>query len=202
MTEYTLTARQAEILDLIRSYVAEEGCPPTRAEIADTLGFRSPNAAEDHLRALERKGVIELVPGASRGIRLLEEEDGLPVVGRVAAGEPILAEEHIEDYCQVEPDTFYPRAHYMLRVSGDSMRDVGIHDGDLLAVHRTKHAENGQIVVARLDDEVTVKRFRQRGNIVRLLPENPDYEPIRVDLREQDLVIEGLGVGILRKEIE
>lgn len=202
MTKDTLTTRQAEILELIRSYVAEEGCPPTRAEIAGILGFRSPNAAEDHLRALERKGMIELVPGASRGIRLLDEEYGLPVVGRVAAGEPVLAEEHIEDYCQLEPDTFHPRADYLLRVTGDSMRDIGIHDGDLLAVHRTRRAENGQIVVARLDDEVTVKRFRQRGSIVRLLPENPDYEPIRVDLREQDLAIEGLGVGILRKEIE
>jgi repressor LexA len=202
MTPNTLTTRQAEILELIRSYIAEEGCPPTRAEIAETLGFRSPNAAEDHLRALERKGMIELVPGASRGIRLLDEDYGLPVVGRVAAGEPVLAEEHIEDYCQLEPDTFRPRADYLLRVTGDSMRDIGIHNGDLLAVHRTRRAENGQIVVARLDDEVTVKRFRQRGSIVRLLPENPDYEPIRVDLREQDLVIEGLGVGILRKEIE
>ncbi|MGB5261825.1 MAG: transcriptional repressor LexA [Gammaproteobacteria bacterium] len=202
MTQNTLTNRQAEILELIRSYIAEEGCPPTRAEIAETLGFRSPNAAEDHLRALERKGMIELVPGSSRGIRLLDEGYGLPVVGRVAAGEPVLAEEHIEDYCQLEPNTFRPRADYLLRVSGDSMRDIGIHDGDLLAVHRTRRAENGQIVVARLDDEVTVKRFRQRGSIVRLLPENPDYEPIRVDLREQDLVIEGLGVGILRKEIE
>ena len=202
MSKNTLTARQAEILDLIRSYIADEGCPPTRAEIAENLGFRSPNAAEDHLRALERKGFIELVPGASRGIRLLEEDYGLPVVGRVAAGEPILAEENIEDYCQVEPDTFHPQAHYLLRVSGDSMRDIGIHNGDLLAVHCTRRAENGQVVVARLDDEVTVKRFRQRGSIVRLLPENPDYEPIRVDLREQDLVIEGLGVGIIRKEIK
>lgn len=201
MSKDTLTARQAEILDLIRSYVAEEGCPPTRAEIADILGFRSPNAAEDHLRALERKGVIELVPGASRGIRLLDEDYGLPVVGRVAAGEPILAEQNIEDYCQVEADTFHPRADYLLRVKGDSMKDIGINDGDLLAVHHTPHAENGQIVVARIDDEVTVKRFRQRGSIVRLMPENPDYEPIRVDLREQSLAIEGLGVGILRKEI-
>ena len=202
MTQDTLTRRQAEILELIRSYVAEEGCPPTRAEIADALGFRSPNAAEDHLRALERKGMIELVPGASRGIRLLEEDYGLPVVGRVAAGEPVLAEEHIEDYCQLDAATFHPRADYLLRVTGDSMRDIGIFHGDLLAVHRTPHAVNGQIVVARLDDEVTVKRFRQRGSIVRLLPENSEYEPIRVDLREQDLVIEGLGVGILRKEIE
>lgn len=197
-----LTARQAEILDLIADYIAEEGCPPTRAEIADTLGFRSPNAAEDHLRALERKGYIELVPGSSRGIRLLEEDAGLPIVGRVAAGEPILAEEHIEDYCPVEPDVFHPQADYLLRVHGDSMRDIGIHDGDLLAVHRTRRAENGQVVVARLEDEVTVKRFRQRGSIVRLLPENPDYDPIRVDLREQDLAIEGLGVGVLRREIE
>lgn len=201
MPQDTLTARQAEILDLIRSYVAEEGCPPTRAEIATTLGFRSPNAAEDHLRALERKGAIELVPGASRGIRLIDPDYGLPVVGRVAAGEPVLAEQNIEDYCRVDADTFHPRADYLLRVSGDSMKDIGIRDGDLLAVHRTPHAENGQIVVARIDDEVTVKRFRQRGAIVRLLPENPEYEPIRVDLREQSLAIEGLGVGILRKEV-
>jgi repressor LexA len=204
MSSDVLTARQAEILELIRSYIAEEGCPPTRAEIADTLGFRSPNAAEDHLRALQRKGYIEIIPGSSRGIRLLleEEEYGLPVVGRVAAGEPILAEQNIEDYCQLEADTFHPRADYLLRVKGDSMRDIGIHDGDLLAVHHTAHVENGQVVVARLDDEVTVKRFRQRGAIVRLLPENPAYEPIRVDLREQALVIEGLAVGILRKEIK
>ena len=201
MPRETLTSRQAEILELIRGYIAEEGCPPTRAEIAATLGFRSPNAAEDHLRALERKGVIELVPGASRGIRLIGADYGLPVVGRVAAGEPVLAEQNIEDYCQVDADTFHPRADYLLRVSGDSMKDIGIHDGDLLAVHRTPHAENGQIVVARIEDEVTVKRYRQRGAIVRLLPENPDYEPIRVDLREQSLAIEGLGVGILRKEI-
>jgi len=201
MTQKTLTGRQTEILELIRSYVAEEGCPPTRAEIATTLGFRSANAAEDHLRALERKGVIELVPGTSRGIRLVEDEAGLPVVGRVAAGEPILAEQHIEDYCQLDPTSFQPRADYLLRVSGDSMRDIGILDGDLLAVHSTRHAENGQVVVARLDDDVTVKRFRQRGAIVRLLPENPDYEPIRVDLREQSLVIEGLAVGVLRREI-
>ena len=203
MAHDTLTARQAEILELIRCFIAEEGCPPTRAEIAETLGFRSPNAAEDHLRALERKGAIEIIAGSSRGIRLLDEEEeyGLPVIGRVAAGEPILAEQNIEDYCQIEADTFHPRADYLLRVKGDSMKDIGIHDGDLLAVHHTPHAENGQIIVARLDDEVTVKRFRQRGSIVRLLPENQDYEPIRVDLREQVLDIEGLAVGIVRKEI-
>jgi repressor LexA len=201
MIRETLTKRQAEILELIRSYVSEEGCPPTRAEIAATLGFRSANAAEDHLRALERKGVIELVSGTSRGIRLVEDAAGLPVVGRVAAGEPILAEQHIEDYCQLDPATFHPRADYLLRVRGDSMHDIGIHDGDLLAVHASRHAENGQVVVARLDEDVTVKRFRRRGAIVRLLPENPDYEPIRVDLRQQNLVIEGIAVGILRKEI-
>jgi repressor LexA len=203
MPHDTLTARQAEILELIRSYIAEEGCPPTRAEIAESRGFRSPNAAEDHLRALERKGAIEMIPGSSRGLRVLDEEEdyGLPVVGQVAAGEPILAEQNIDDYCQIEPDTFHPHADYLLRVKGDSMRDIGIHDGDLLAVHHTAHAENGQIVVARLDDEVTVKRFRQRGSIVRLLPENKAYEPIRVDLREQALEIEGLAVGVLRKEI-
>jgi repressor LexA len=203
MTQDSLTARQAEILELIRTYIAEEGCPPTRAEIANALGFRSANAAEDHLRALERKGAIEIIPGSSRGIRLLnaEEDYGLPVVGRVAAGEPILAEEHIEDYCQVEPDTFHPGADYLLRVRGDSMQDIGILDGDLLAVHRTRHAENGQVVVARVEDEVTVKRFRQRGSIVRLIPENPAYEPIRIDLREQTLDIEGLAVGIVRKGI-
>ncbi len=204
MNDDTLTARQAEILELISDYIEEEGCPPTRAEIAATLGFRSANAAEDHLRALERKGYIEMIPGSSRGIRLLveeEEEYGLPVVGRVAAGEPILAEQNIEDYCPLEGNAFHPRADYLLRVHGDSMQDIGIHDGDLLAVHRTRRAENGQVVVARLDDEVTVKRFRQRGSIVRLIAENPAYEPIRVDLREQDLHIEGLAVGILRKEI-
>lgn len=202
MTQETLTERQAEILELIRSYLVEDGCPPTRAEIAATLGFRSANAAEDHLRALERKGYIELVPGSSRGIRLLDVDYGLPVVGRVAAGEPILAEQHIEDYCHVDPELFYPAADYLLRVRGDSMRDAGILSGDLLVVHRTARAESGQIVVARLDDEVTVKRFRQRGSVVRLMPENPDYEPIRVDLREQELVIEGLAVGVLRKEIK
>lgn len=192
-----LTPRQTEILDMIHEFMVNEGCPPTRAEISDYFGFRSPNAAEDHLKALARKGVIELVPGSSRGIRILEEV-GMPVIGRVAAGSPILAEEHIEDRFPVDPALFYPRAHYLLRVRGLSMKDAGIMDGDLLAVHRTHQAENGQIVVARIEDEVTVKRFQRRNNIVRLLPENEDFEPIRVDLRQQELVIEGLGVGILR----
>lgn len=198
-----LTPRQAEILALIQEYIYDEGYPPTRMEIADAFGFRSPNAAEEHLRALERKGYIELLQGSSRGIRVLDdgtEPEGLPVVGRVAAGEPILAQEHVEDHYPVDPALFHPRAHYLLRVRGMSMKDIGIMDGDLLAVHRTRTAQNGQIVVARLDDEVTVKRFRRRGSIVYLMPENEDFEPIRVDLRQQSLDIEGLGVGILRNQ--
>lgn len=199
-----LTLRQAEILALIQEYITDEGYPPTRMDIAGAFGFRSPNAAEEHLRALERKGYIELLPGSSRGIRVLEgetEPEGLPVVGRVAAGEPILAQEHVEDHYPVDPALFHPRAHYLLRVRGMSMKDIGIMDGDLLAVHRTRTARNGQIVVARLGDEVTVKRFRQRGSIVYLLPENTDFEPIRVDLRQQSLDIEGLGVGVLRNQV-
>ena len=196
-----LTPRQQEILEFIKEFSYDEGYPPTRIEIAEAFGFRSPNAAEEHLRALDRKGVIELLSGSSRGIRVLdefEEEAGMPVIGRVAAGSPILAEEHVEDHYPVDPALFHPRAHYLLRVKGMSMQDIGIMDGDLLAVHRTNRATNGQVVVARLEDEVTVKRFRQRGSIVTLLPENEDFEPIRVDLREQELAIEGLGVGILR----
>jgi len=192
-----LTPRQAEILELIRTSIAERGSPPTRAEIAEAFGFRSPNAAEEHLKALARKGAIELLPGSSRGIRLLEET-GLPVIGRVSAGSPILAVEHIEAHYELGPQVFHPRADYLLRVRGMSMRDAGILDGDLLAVHRVQEARNGQVVVARLDDEVTVKRFQRSGNHVQLLPENPDFKPIEVDLRSQSLVIEGLGVGILR----
>jgi repressor LexA len=194
-----LTARQQEILQLIRDFINETGMPPTRAEIADYLGFRSANAAEDHLKALARKGVIELMSGASRGIRLLEEE-GLPLVGRVAAGEPILAQEHIEDHLKIDPQLFHPRADFLLRVRGMSMRDVGILDGDLLAVHNSPTAHNGQIVVARLEDDVTVKRFQQRGNIVTLIAENPDFDPIRVDLRQQPLSIEGIAVGVIRQD--
>ena len=196
----TLTARQQEILEFIRTFLEEEGFPPTRAEIAKALGFRSPNAAEDHLKALERKGAVEILSGTSRGIRLTGgfDEGGLPVVGRVAAGNPVLAEQHIEQHYRLDPKLFRPRAHYLLRVKGMSMRDAGLLEDDLLAVHRVRQAENGQIVVARLDDEVTVKRFRRRGNIVRLLPENPEFEPIVVDLRRQPLVIEGVGVGVIR----
>lgn len=194
-----LTPRQQEILEFIQAFIEETGMPPTRAEISRHLGFRSANAAEDHLRALARKGVISLQGGQSRGIRVLIPSGGLPVVGQVAAGSPILAEEHIEDRYPISPALFRPKADYLLRVRGMSMRDAGILDGDLLAVHQTSEAANGQLVVARLDDEVTVKQFRRRGNIVTLLAHNPDYESIRVDLRQQPLVIEGLGVGVLRR---
>ena len=196
-----LTPRQREILELIREHLEAHGHPPTRAEIARRLGFRSANAAESHLRALERKGALELTRGASRGIRLHEEfEGGLPLVGRVAAGMPILAEENIEDRYRLAADLFHPRADYLLRVRGESMRDAGILDGDLLAVHRAAEAEDGRIVVVRLDDEVTVKRFRRRSHVVELLPENPDFEPIRVDLRRRELALEGLAVGVVRTE--
>ena len=181
------------------------GLPPTRSEIAEALGFRSANAAEEHLRALARKGAIELLPGASRGIRLPDEPEtnvsGLPVVGRVAAGYPILASEHIEEHLQLDPAAFHPRADYLLRVKGASMRDAGILNDDLLAVHAVSTAENGQIVVARLEDEVTVKRFQRRGQRVSLLPENEAFTPIEVDLATQSLVIEGLVVGVLRSRV-
>ena len=208
-----LTPRQRQILDLVRRHIRDTGFPPTRAEIARSLGFRSANAAEEHLRALARRGVIELQPGISRGIRLLAPARGevsaegtlVPVVGRVAAGSPILAEQHIEDRYRLDPALFHPRADYLLRVLGDSMRDAGILDGDLLAVHHTPTADDGRIVVARLGEEVTVKRLRRdpdRPHQVRLLPENPAFDPIEVDLRDQELVIEGLGVGVLRVGLE
>jgi len=193
-----LTPRQQQILDLIRRHLSDTGSPPTRAEIARTFGFKSPNAAEEHLQALARKGAIELMPGASRGIRVLQEELGLPVVGRVAAGHPILAEENIEDRVNLDAALFQPRADYLLRVRGMSMRDAGILDGDLLAVHRVAEAQNGQIIVARLDNDVTVKRFQRRGNLVRLLAENPEFQPIEVDLRETSFAIEGVSVGLIR----
>ena len=195
-----LTTRQSQVLDLIKKHISATGYPPTRADIAAQLGFKSANAAEEHLKALARKGAIEIIPGTSRGIRL-PEDAGLPIVGQVAAGEPILAAEHVEEHCAVPPEFFHPRADYLLRVRGDSMRDVGILDQDLLAVHKTEDATNGQIIVARIEDEVTVKRL-QRGRAkhqITLLPENPEYEPIKVDLREQAFSIEGLSVGVLRR---
>ena len=192
-----LTKRQQEILQLIRDRINDTGLPPTRAEIAQEFGFRSPNAAEEHLKVLARKGVLELLPGASCGIRLTKGV-GLPVVGQVAAGSPILALEHIEAHYQIDATLFSPRADYLLKVRGMSMKDAGILDGDLLAVHRSSEARAGQVIVARLGDEVTVKRFRKHGHIVELLPENPEFEPIVVDLRQQELVVEGIGVGVIR----
>jgi repressor LexA len=201
-----LTERQGEILRLIRELTEVSGFPPTRAEIAERMGFASVNAAEQHLRALEKKGAIEISAGASRGIRVRDAKASrtmarlleLPVIGRVAAGSPILAEEHVQGRYQIDPNLFTPRADYLLRVRGMSMRDAGILEGDLLAVHRTGEARTGQIVVARLADEVTVKRFRRRGNTVELLPENPDFEPIEVDARSEPLTIEGIAVGVIR----
>ena len=196
-----LTSRQQQVYDLIRDHISSTGMPPTRAEIAAQLGFRSPNAAEEHLKALARKGVIEIVSGASRGIRLLMEEEaseGIPLIGRVAAGEPIMAQEHIETHYKVDPGLFKPSADFLLRVSGMSMKDIGIMDGDLLAVHKTQDVRNGQVVVARIDDEVTVKRWKKQGAIVHLLPENSDFDPIVVDTRAQSLTIESLAVGVVR----
>ena len=200
-----LTPRQKQILSIIQKAISNTGMPPTRAEIAARLKFKSVNAAEEHLRALERKGAIELIPGTSRGIRLkdsIREQIGLPLVGRVAAGAPILAEEHIEARYQLDPDLFKTQPHFLLRVSGMSMRDAGILDGDLVAVHRTPEIRSRQIVVARLENEVTVKRYRQEGHHVWLLPENPDFEPIQVDLREESLSIEGVVVGVVRHSME
>jgi repressor LexA len=199
-----LTARQQQILAFIKEYMDANGYPPTRVDIARVLGFKSPNAAEDHLRALARKGAIEMIPGASRGIRLPDQdpdtpEDRLPVIGRVAAGAPVLALENIEDHCQIDPGFFRPRADYLLRVQGLSMRDIGILDGDLLAVHSTTVARNGQIIVARIGDEVTVKRFQKQRRKVLLHAENPDFAPIEIDLGEQELTIEGLSVGVIRR---
>ncbi|HYD57684.1 MAG TPA: transcriptional repressor LexA [Burkholderiales bacterium] len=201
-----LTDRQSEILKLVRELTEVSGYPPTRAEIAARMGFRSVNAAEQHLRALEKKGAIEISSGSSRGIRVLDGRASarsgrlleLPVVGRVAAGSPILAEEHLQGAYQVDPNLFTPRADYLLRVRGLSMRDAGILEGDLLAVHKTEEARTGQIVVARLADEVTVKRLRRRGHSVQLLPENPDFDPIEVDLRSESMTIEGVAVGVIR----
>ena len=214
-----LTARQQQILELIQSAIERTGSPPTRAEIAAELGFRSANAAEDHLQALARKGVIELVGGTSRGIRLQSDtlrslnaqrnrqfnlplpslsQLVLPLVGRVAAGNPILAQEHIDQSYVVEASMFPQRPDYLLKVRGMSMRDAGILDGDLLAVRRTQEVRNGQIVVARVGDDVTVKRWRRRGHVVELLPENPDYAPIVFDTRHDEFALEGLGVGLIR----
>jgi len=210
-----LTDRQQQILDFVRNTIAQTGFPPTRAEIAQALGFRSPNAAEDHLRALARKGAIELTAGASRGIRLTAAAAPepaqallphpalaqllLPLVGRVAAGSPILAAEHVEREIGIDPAMFDQAPDYLLKVRGLSMRDAGILDGDLLAVRRAAEARNGQIVVARIDDEVTVKRLSRSGGRIELLPENPDFSPIVVQ-PGQDFALEGIAVGLIRTQ--
>jgi len=195
-----LTERQQRVLDVIRKHIDDSGMPPTRADIARELSFKSANAAEEHLKALARKGAIEIVPGTSRGIRLIEER-GLPIVGRVAAGSPVLAQEHIEDHCELQPQFFSPAADYLLQVTGDSMINAGIFDGDLLAVHSTPVAQNNQIVVARIGDEVTVKRFQRRSSSrIDLLAENPDYAPIEVDLATEEFAIEGISVGVIRRQ--
>jgi repressor LexA len=210
MVGKTLTSRQKQVLRFISEFIEKYKYPPTRSELSAHFGFRSPNAAEAHLRALEKKSVIGIERGAARGITLLPlaanelpaaTSTPLPLIGRVAAGSPILAQENIEDEYRVDASLFSRKPHYLLRVAGMSMRDAGILDGDLLAVHRTPEARNGQIVVARLDDEVTVKRFRRRGHLVQLVPENSDFSPIEVDLRRQELTIEGLGVGVIRPKL-
>ena len=200
-----LTARQQEVYDFLKHHLETTGMPPTRAEISKELGFRSPNAAEEHLKALAKKGVIEIVSGASRGIRLLlednnvEEESSLPLIGRVAAGEPILAEQHIEGTYHIDPAMFKPQADFLLKVYGQSMKDIGILDGDLLAVHSTKDVRNGQVVVARIEDEVTVKRLERKGSIIYLHAENEEFAPIVVDLTQRPhFEIEGIAVGIIR----
>ncbi len=199
-----LTPRQEQILEYIKEYLAETGFPPTRSEIAKEMGFKSPNAAEEHLRALARKGAIEMMPGTSRGIRLpISEQLGLPIIGQVAAGSPLLAEECIDDYCDIPPDMFSPRADYLLTVKGTSMVDVGIYEDDLLAVHKTDQARNGDIIVARIDEEVTVKRLETGRSKYRvsLIAENPDFDPIEVDLRDRNFAIEGISVGVIRRSI-
>jgi repressor LexA len=205
-----LTARQEEILNLIREAIENTGFPPTRAEIATELGFKSANAAEEHLQALARKGAIEISPGTSRGIRLVGAAAeaipmppptlmmALPLVGRVAAGSPILALEHVEATYSVDPAMFSSRPDFLLKVRGESMRDAGIMDGDLLAVKKVDSAKNGQIVVARIGDDVTVKRYRKTGSLVELLPENPDFKIIRVDPAVDEFALEGLAVGLMR----
>lgn len=196
-----LTNRQQQIFDLIKETINETGMPPTRAEIASFFGFKSANAAEEHLKALAKKGYIEMLPGTSRGIRLAEqflEEEGLPLIGQVAAGEPILAQEHVEDHYKMDGSLFHPAADYLLRVNGESMKDIGILDGDILAVHQTTDVQNGQVIVARVENDVTVKRFKREGNVVYLQAENEDFSPIVVDLTCQEFNIEGLAVGVIR----
>ena len=199
-----LTVKQQQILDYIKEHLNLTGFPPTRSDIAIEMGYKSPNAAEDHLRALARKGAIEIIPGTSRGIRLpISEQLGLPIIGQVAAGFPILAEESIAAYSEVPSTFFTPSADYLLTVKGSSMVEIGIYEDDLLAVHKTDHAVNGDIVVARIDDEVTVKRleYQKGSSTVKLVAENPDFEPIIVDIENKDFSIEGISVGVIRRSL-
>jgi len=200
-----LTKRQGEVLDVIKDQIAKTGMPPTRVELANILGFKSANAAEEHLKALARKGAIEILSGTSRGIRVVSEHkdneialEGLPLIGKVAAGEPILAQEHVETHYDVDPSLFHPAADFLLRVQGESMKDIGIMDGDLLAVHKTQNINNGQVVVARVEDDVTVKRFYRDGKQVTLKAENTLFDAIKVDLEYQAFDIEGIAVGVIR----
>ncbi len=200
-----LTPAQSRVLQFIEAFIARERMPPTQAEITAAMGFASRTATRDHLNALERKGALSQQPGAARGIRLQQpppEKIGLPLIGRVAAGAPILAVEHVEDHYQVDAGLFRPQADYLLRVRGESMRDAGILDGDLLAVHRTPQAREGQIVIARVGDEVTVKRFRRRGNAIELQAENPAFAPLQIAPDTPDFAIEGLMVGLIRPSTE
>ncbi len=205
-----LSPKQLEVLDFIRAFIREHHSPPTRGEIAEGLGLKNRQGIDQHLRALETKGAIELISGISRGIRLREpalqsssnaEDDTLPLLGRIAAGSPMLATGNIEERVRIDPSLFKPRADFLLRVRGDSMRDADILDRDLLAVHRTTQVRNGQIVVARLGDEATVKYYRREGSTVRLEPANPEFKPIEVDLHSKELTIEGLAVGVVRREL-
>lgn len=204
MKRQHLTARQQEIFDFVKQHIETTGMPPTRVEIAREIGFKSPNAAEEHLKALARKGYIEMLSGTSRGIRILIEDEaaandeGLPLIGKVAAGTPIMAIEHVENHYPVNGSMFSPTADYLLRVEGNSMENIGIYDGDLLAVHKTNSVRNGQVVVARVDDEVTVKRFERKGDFIYLHPENDDLKAIVVDPRTSFIEIEGLAVGVIR----
>ena len=195
-----LTSRQKEILDLIKDHLKEKGFPPTRADISRTLGFKSHNAAEQHLRAIEKKGFISILSGASRGIVLNEEESGIPVVGLVAAGNPILAEENIENKLEVPTNMFNQKADFLLRVKGESMKDIGINEEDLISVKKSKECKNGDIVVARINDEVTVKTFKASGEgKVTLEPQNKDFKSMKIDLTKEEFYLEGICVGVIKR---
>lgn len=197
-----LTERQQQVYDVVKEHIESTGMPPTRAEIANQLGFKSANAAEEHLKALAKKGAIEIIPSSSRGIRLLLENDenrGIPLVGKVAAGTPIAAIEHVESYHMIDPTLFYPNADYLLKVDGMSMKNIGIFDGDYLVVHKTNQVKQGDVIVARIGEEVTVKRFKQNNNCVELIAENEEFQTIVIDLAQHDFVIEGLAVGVIKQ---